>query len=76
MYIVAIAWLFVALMVAAAQPSILASLITLFFWGIFPLGLFLWIMGSGERRRRRALAEQAVHNPVGQDDGADARRDQ
>jgi Flp pilus assembly protein TadB len=84
MYIVAIAWLYVALMVAIAQPNITAGVITLLFWGVFPLALFLWIMGKGERRRRRALAEQLaekladqpVHHMVGDGNGGDAKPDQ
>ena len=80
MYIVAIAWLYVAIMAAIAQPNITAGIITLLFWGVFPLALFLWIMGKGERRRRRELAErsadQAVDDVVGHGNGGDAKPDQ
>lgn len=76
MYIVAIAWLYVALMGAIAQPTITAGVITLLFWGVFPLALFLWIMGKGERRRRRELADQSVDHMMGHGNGGDAKSDQ
>ncbi|MDD5297720.1 MAG: hypothetical protein PHU46_12475 [Rhodocyclaceae bacterium] len=76
MYIVAIAWLFVATMASVAQPNITAGVVTFLFWGVFPLALFLWIMGTGERRRRRALADQAIDDLVRQGNRADAKADQ
>ena len=80
MYIVAIAWLYVALMAAIAQPNITSGVITFLFWGLFPLALFLWIMGKGERRRRRELAEQLADQPVdhvvGDGNRGDAKPDQ
>ncbi len=54
MYIVVIAWLFVALVIAASQASVIAALLSFAFWGILPLGLVLWLMGTPERRRRAA----------------------
>lgn len=73
MYIVAIAWLFVATMAAVAQPNVTAAIVTLLFWGVFPLALFLWIMA---RRQRRELADKVVHQVVGDGDGANAKPDQ
>ena len=59
MYIVAIAWLYVTLMVSVAQPSVLKGVLTFLGTGLLPLALFLWLVGTPERRRRRARAEQA-----------------
>lgn len=62
MYIVAIAWMFVVVLMAAAeatssQGSVLGALITLLMYGVLPLGLVLYIMGTPMRRQRRAEQE-------------------
>ena len=58
MYLVAIAWMYVAVMMAIAeathsQGSVLGAIITLLLYGVLPLGLVLYIMGTPARRRRR-----------------------
>ena len=58
MYLVAIAWMYVAVMMAIAeathsQGSLLGAIITLLLYGVLPLGLVLYIMGTPARRRRR-----------------------
>ena len=60
MYIVAIAWLYVTLMVSVAQPSVLKGLLTFLGTGLLPLALFLWLVGTPERRRRAAARSRAV----------------
>lgn len=57
MYIVAIAWIFTSLLLAVSQPSLLAALLTLFFWGALPLGLVLWLVGTPARLRRKARSQ-------------------
>ncbi len=74
MYIVAIGWLFVVLMVALTETSVTAGLLSFFFYGLAPLALFLWLVGTPARRRR--LAREAVDQKVGQDNRGDAGRDQ
>ena len=74
MYIVAIGWLWVVLMMALTETSITAGLLTFFFYGMAPLALFLWLFGTPARRRR--LADQAVDKKVGEADRGDAGRDQ
>lgn len=79
MYIIAIAWLYVAIMMAVAEPTILAGIITLLFWGVFPVSLVLYIMSSKARRRRIKQQESVqddVHQPVRQDDAGNAKADQ
>jgi hypothetical protein len=63
MYIVAIGWLFVIIMMAITATSFLSGLVQLFCFGILPLGLFLWIAGTPERRRRAALRDAADEKP-------------
>ena len=72
MYLVAIAWAYVALMMAAAealspQGTLFGAVITLLLYGVLPLGLLLYILGTpGRRRRRRAAeAESAAEGDAG-----------
>jgi hypothetical protein len=60
MYIVAIAWLYVALMVSILQPSAVAGVITFVGAGLFPLAILLYLLGTPQRRRNLAR-EQAEH---------------
>ena len=62
MYLIAIAWLYVVVVVAAAHTSVLGGILTFIFWGLAPLALFLWLFGTPARRRRKRAreAEQAA----------------
>jgi hypothetical protein len=53
MYIVAIAWLYVTLLMAATEPNLVAGVMTFLVYGFFPLALLLWLFG-GPRRARAA----------------------
>lgn len=53
MYLIPIAWLYVVILVAAAEDTIVAAVLTFVFWGLAPLALFLWLFGTPARRRRR-----------------------
>jgi uncharacterized membrane protein len=62
MYLIAIAWMYVVLMMVVAealspQGTLLGALITLVFYGLLPLGVVLYIAGSPLRRRARRAAE-------------------
>ncbi len=59
MYIVAIAWGYVVLMMAITEESIIAGVMTLALYGILPMTLILYIMGTGQRKRNRARAAAA-----------------
>lgn len=65
MYIVAIAWLYVTLMMALTEPSIAAGILTFVFYGLLPCVLLLWLIGTPQRRRNRlrVIAEQALDQP-------------
>ena len=54
MYIIAIAWLYVVLLVAAADTAVIGGILTFVFGGLAPLALFLWLFGTPARRRRPA----------------------
>jgi hypothetical protein len=65
MYIVAIAWLYVTLMMGLTEPSIVAGVLTFLFYGVLPCGLLVWIIGTPQRRRNRlrVIAEQELDQP-------------
>ena len=75
MYVIAIGWLYVTLLMAATEANLVAGVLSFVVYGAAPLALFLWLMGTPQRRRTR-LSREAVDDVVGQDDGADTRRDQ
>ena len=64
MYIIAIAWLYVALMVSIADTSVVGGVMTFLFSGLAPLALFLWVFGAPARKRTRLAREkQALRQP-------------
>jgi membrane protein implicated in regulation of membrane protease activity len=66
MYLVAIAWLYVVVMMAAAEATsangtLLGAFFTFVLYGALPLSVVLYVMGGPARkRRRRALEAQAA----------------
>lgn len=58
MYIIAIGWLYVTLLIAVNEASVVAGVISFAFYGLLPSLLLLWISGSKVRRQRRAFLEQ------------------
>ncbi len=65
MYLVAIAWIYVVLMMAVAeamstQGTVLGGLITFVLYGVLPLSIVLYVLGSPMRRRARLQAEDAA----------------
>ena len=75
MYVIAIGWLYVTLLMAATEANLTAGVLTFALYGAAPLALLLWLFGTPQRRRKR-LAREDIHDAVGKDDGADAGRDQ
>ena len=64
MYLVLIAWIYVALMMAVAEAtspvgSLLGALFTFLLYGLLPMGVVGYIMGS-PARRRAIKAKQAA----------------
>jgi uncharacterized membrane protein len=65
MYLVAIAWIYVVLMMALAealssQGSVLGAVITFVLYGLLPLSVVLYIMGAPARGQARRAAEAAA----------------
>lgn len=73
MYIVAIAWLYVALMMSLTEASIVAGVLTFVFYGLLPCALLVWLVGTPQRRRNQL--RQVAEQPLDQQDGTDAKPD-
>lgn len=86
MYLVAIAWMYVVLMMAVAEGTssngtVLGAVFTFLLYGALPLSIVLYLMRTPTRRRARKAAEEAeaaaesagqpVAQPVLQPDGGD-----
>lgn len=59
LYLIAIAWIYVVLLMAFAESSVLAGIMTFIFYCVIPLGLVLYILSSPARKRQIKAAEQA-----------------
>ena len=65
MHLVAIAWIYVVLMMAVAealssQGTVLGAVITFVLYGVLPLSVVLYIMATPARRQARRAAEAAA----------------
>ena len=68
MYIVAIGWAYVILMMALTSSSLTKGLVVAFFLGVLPLWLFIYVAGSS---RRRSVADQSADSPHRENTEAD-----
>lgn len=87
MYIIVIAWLYITVLMAATEKNLVAGIMTLVFYGLAPVALFLWVFGTPARRRARMAAarskrpqsdsaDEVVSDVVGDVDGGNAKQDQ
>lgn len=58
MHIVALAWIYVVLMMALVEAlspdgTVLGAILTFVFYGVLPLSIVLYLMKRGSRRRPR-----------------------
>ena len=65
LHIVALGWMYVVLMVAVTealspQGTLLGAFFTVVGWGLLPLAVVLYILGTPARRRARRAAESAA----------------
>ena len=71
MYLIAIAWIYVVLMMSVAeaistQGTVLGAVFTFILYGVMPLSILMYIMGTPGRKRARREAESAQENGGGQ----------
>ena len=74
MYLIVIAWIYVVLMMSVAeaistQGTVLGALITFVLYGVMPLSIVVYIMGTPGRRRARRAAESAQEDGGGHSSG-------
>ncbi|MBV7454778.1 hypothetical protein KW843_09875 [Acidovorax sp. sif1233] len=70
MYLIVIAWTYVTLMMAVAEATsptgtLLGAVITFALYGLLPMGILVYILGTPSRKRAikaREAAEQAAHD--------------
>mgnify|MGYP001176903044 CR=1 FL=1 len=60
MYIVAIGWLYVVVLMALTEQNLVAGAATFIFYGLLPVIVVLWLGGAKARRRKRLLADQGA----------------
>ncbi len=58
MHIVAIAWIYVVLMMAITERTVVAAIMTFLLYGVLPLTIILYLGGTTRRRRRAWRARQ------------------
>jgi membrane protein implicated in regulation of membrane protease activity len=54
MYIIAIAWLYVTVLMALTETSVVAGVLSFVIYGLAPTALLLWLFGRPVRRRNSA----------------------
>jgi hypothetical protein len=69
MYLIVIAWLYVTLLMALAeafstQGSVLGAIITFVLYGLLPMALVVYLMGTPLRRKAIRHAEQQAREQV------------
>ncbi len=79
--LIAIAWLYVAVMMAAAEAaspvgSLLGALITFVLYGVAPVALLTYILSTPARKRAlKARQEAAANSSIEPDAGSHSARD-
>lgn len=70
MYLIPIAWLYVAIMMALAeatnpQGTLLGAFFTLLLYGLLPLGILMYVLGGPARKRakKESEAQAQAHSP-------------
>ena len=72
MYIVAIAWIYVVLMMAivealSSQGTVIGAVFTFLLYGVLPLSIVMYVLGTPMRRKARLAAEAAASVAVAPD---------
>lgn len=57
MYIIAIAWIYVVFMMAIMETTVIAGIMTFTLYGVLPVLIIVYVMGTGGRKRKRREQE-------------------
>ena len=68
MYLIAIGWIYVVVMMAVAEATgskgtVLGAVVTLVLYGVLPLALVMYLVGTPARRRAQRAREAASVDP-------------
>ena len=74
MHLVSIAWIYVVLMMALAEAisptgSVVGAVFTFLLYGVLPLSIVLYLLGTPARRRARRKAAEAASGDTAPDGG-------
>ena len=76
MHIAAVGWIYVTLMMAITEETVIAGIMTFFLYGVLPTLIIVYLGGSPQRRRRneeeRLLMMQERQNSAAQEPKHDA----
>ena len=73
MYIVAIAWIYITFLMAATESSITAGVLTFIFYGLLPCALFIWLVGTPQRKHNK---QALLQKEFGQKNRTNTKADQ
>jgi len=76
MWIVAIGWSYVVILMAATETSVTAGIMTFLLYCMIPLSILFYLTGGKRRKARRELAAATVARQAAQaqDDAADVAK--
>jgi hypothetical protein len=60
MWIIALAWIYVVVLMAATETSVVAGIMTFFGYCVLPLSIVFYITGSKRRRARKDASASAA----------------
>ena len=66
MWIVAIGWSYVVILMAATETSIIAGIMTFLFYCMIPLSILFYLTGGKRRHARRALRAETLARQAAQ----------
>ncbi len=80
LYLVSIGWMYVVLLMAIAEAlspngSVLGAILTFVFYGVLPLSILLYILGTPARRRALRAREAAAASATQPDGSSHAASD-
>ena len=72
MWIVAIAWIYVVVLMAATEPTVVGGIMTFVFYCAVPLSILFYLTGARRRRQRRQMTTHGQGAPANKDAAGDA----
>ena len=63
MWIVAVAWIYVVVLMAATEPTVTGGIMTFLAYCVVPLSILFYLTGSKRRRAKRELQARTAAKP-------------